>query len=67
MGRKRLLSLLRATSTPHQPATAGFARLLQADADERRWMRGRYLRMIKGLSRKGLVSISYWNCFAFGS
>ena len=55
------------TSTPHQPATARFVPVLQVYPGECWWMHGSKLSLIKGLARKLLKCISYWNRSGFGS
>jgi len=56
-----------ATSTPHQPANAGFAPGLRLNVGECGCMPGDKFRDIKGLSAKLLVLLSYWNRWIIGS
>ena len=55
------------TSTPHQPATARFKLFLQVNPGEYWWVQGSKSRLIKGLARKALKFLSYWNRLGFGS
>ena len=49
------------TSTPHQPATARLTPVLQLDPGEYWWVQGSKSCQIKGLARKSLKYLSYWN------
>ena len=49
-------------STPCQPAYADLARPMTVSAGESRVLSEWKMREIKGLSRKSLVLLSYWNC-----
>lgn len=55
------------TSTPHQPANAFLVPSLLPNAAENGRMQAWKMREIKGLSRKSLILLSYWNRWILGS
>ena len=57
----------RSVSTPCQPAYAILKRSMPVKAGECRALSEWKSREIKGLSRKSLVLLSYWNRWGFGS
>ena len=54
-------------STPCQRAYAYFARLVTMKTCQCPWVWREKIRQIKGLARKSLKCISYWNRWGFGS
>ena len=54
-------------STPCQRAYADFARLVTVKTCQCPWVWREKIRQIKGLARKSLKCLSYWNRYGFGS